>query len=130
MLLLAEVVPKADHALPFHFAMWFAGVPLAFVNPPAAYTSLPLNTIAFIVLFTPLPSAAQFPPVVSPTAILFAVRIPVWVNEPPAYNTPPLPINVFTVLVNPFPNADQALPFHFATLLAGFPPAVVNDPPA
>src|SRR4051812_34284525 len=34
-----------------------------------------------------------------------------------------------TVPFVPVPSADQLDPFHFATLLAGAPPAVVKEPP-
>ena len=51
--------PKADHALPFHFATYFALLPPAVVNWPPAYTSVPDTANAETPPFSPDPKGDQ-----------------------------------------------------------------------
>ena len=44
-------VPSADHVVPFHFAMVFAGTPPAVVKFPPAYRFVPITASAVTVLF-------------------------------------------------------------------------------
>src|SRR5262249_35343191 len=55
--------PNADQLLPFHLAIWFAGMPPAHVNQPPAYRSLPDTASADTVSFIPEPSGDQLIPV-------------------------------------------------------------------
>ena len=54
--------PSADQLLPFHLAMYFAELPPAVVNKPAAYSSLPDSASAYTTRSIPEPSADQLLP--------------------------------------------------------------------
>src|SRR5262249_34936322 len=54
--------PSADQPLPFHLAMWLAGVPPVVVKSPPAYKSLPETIKAETVPPNPASSADQFLP--------------------------------------------------------------------
>src|SRR5205085_4276164 len=74
--------PRAVHAVPFHLAIFAAGVPLASVKDPPMKTFVPAGTMVSTAPLTPVPSALQTLPF--QPAILVAAMPPADVNEPPA----------------------------------------------
>ena len=108
--------PSAVQMLPFHLAMFLAGLPPAVVNLPPAYKSLPDTVIAY--------TAGEEPPLIpEPNGVQllpfhFAMQLaglpPAVVNMPPAYRSLPDAANANTLLFIPASSADQVLPFHLA----------------
>ncbi len=79
--------PNADHSLPFHLAMWLAGLPPAVVKSPPAYQSEPETASDVTSLFIPGPNADQALPF--HLAMWLAGLPPAVVNPPPAYKSEP-----------------------------------------
>ena len=107
--------PSATQLLPFHRAMFLAGLPSAVVNLPPAYKSLPDTVSAYTAGEEPLipePNGVQLLP------FHFAMQLaglpPAVVNLPPAYRSLPDAAYANTLLFIPESSADQLLPFHLA----------------
>src|SRR5215204_3610686 len=84
-------LPRADHVLPFHRAMWLAATPPAVVKYPPAYMSpLPAMARAPTELFMPLPLPTPTADHALPfqRAMLLATTPPAVMKDPSMYTSP------------------------------------------
>src|SRR6476620_10203724 len=94
----------ADQLLPFHLAMFFAGLPPAVPKKPPAYRFVPDTNNEYTSLLVPEPNAVHVLPF--HFAMRLAVLPPAVVNIPPAYTLVPDTASAHTMLFIPEPSGD------------------------
>src|SRR5260370_26998102 len=116
-------LPRADHRVPSHLAIFAASTSPAVRNWPPAYRAGPVpssNTdTAFTTPSVPVPSADHCVPF--HLAMWLAATLPAVVKMPPAYRAAVVPSSTTTCAPTAssiplaLPSADHCIPFHLAT---------------